>query len=181
MRAAQFRWWLQQWNRRAGVASFVALGLLISCGLGYWLAILPLQEQLYLMQTSLTNAARHNPPPAVRHVAREALNTFYANVPSVDSQFALLARLHKAASSQGLILEHGDYQFTRETGSPLMRYEIELPVKGDYAQIRRFVSTAMMDSPTLALRSITFSRQKSDDAQLTATLVLVLYLKKEDA
>lgn len=178
MTSAKLLWIFRMSAARIGREGGISICLFGACMLGYIAFLAPLRTQLDRAEAEFIVASHRSAPTATRFVAREALDHFYAGLPSVDDQFLLMARLHKAAASNGLILERGDYKFAEEGGVPLVRYEIELPVKGDYAQIRRFVFAAMQDLPTLALKSISFGRQKSDEAQLNANVVLVLYLGK---
>ena len=58
-----------------------------------------------------------------------------------------------------------------------MRYQIVLPVKGSYLQVRRFLAQAMRDTPGLALEGISFQRQEGDAPVLEAQLRLTVYLR----
>jgi Tfp pilus assembly protein PilO len=109
----------------------------------------------------------------------EQLDTFYRFFPIRASISDSMARLYSAAASQGLSLDQGDYHLSNHRDAKLARYNIVLPVKGSYMQIRKFVAQALTDIPNLSLDSITFNRQKIEDASVEAQLNFTLYLGGE--
>jgi hypothetical protein len=95
-----------------------------------------------------------------------------------SAQNALL-QLFAIAAAQKLSLDQADYQFVRDRELKLARYNITLPVKGSYSQVRAFVAQALNDVPNLALENIAFNRQKIEDASIEAQLHFTLYLSAE--
>lgn len=180
-RAAELAWSLKQGIQRIGIPGVAAIALATACAVGYVLALQPQRAEIAAAREQLRSAAAQGSAPSTVASSADRLSAFYATIQGVDAQFSLMERLHQAAVAQGLALERGDYQLATEPSTPLMRYEIELPVRGEYTQIRRFISAAMQDLPTLALKGVSFSRQKSDDPQLNAKVSFVLYLKKDGA
>ncbi len=180
-RGAALAWSLKQGVLRIGVRGVAAIALATACAAGYVLVLQPQRAEIAAAREQLRIAAGRGAAPSAVTSSANGMNAFYATVPGVDAQFSLMERLHQAAVAQGLVLERGDYQLAAELATPLMRYEIELPVRGEYTQVRRFISAAMQDLPTLALKGVSFSRQKSDDPQLNAKISFVLYLKKDGA
>jgi hypothetical protein len=64
-----------------------------------------------------------------------------------------------------------------QTSGPRMaRYEIKLPVSGNYAQIRSFLQNALAEIPVLSLDEVKFKRERASDASVQADLRLTLYL-----
>jgi hypothetical protein len=180
-RLAALAWSLKQGMREIGLPGVTAFVLLVVCAGAYVLVLRPLKTEILDIREQWGAVSSLKQGPAPSGSPMDGLNGFYASVPGADTQFSLMERLHRAAAAQSLALDHGDYQLVAEAATPLVRYEIELPVKGDYAQIRRFIAASMRDLPTLALKSVSFTRQKSDDPVLNAKISFVLYLKKEDA
>lgn len=109
----------------------------------------------------------------------EQLVAFYRFFPKLNTVSDWIAKLYDAAVQQNLILDTGEYQLVPARDGQLIRYDITLPVKGSYLQIRKFVAQALEDVPSLALGGITFNRQKIDDAFVDAQIRFTLYLGEE--
>ncbi len=107
----------------------------------------------------------------------QRLEAFYGGFPAVADIPAGLGRLVKLAAADGLALEQGQYRLAAEAAGPLLRYEMKLPVRGTYRQVRRFVEAALVDAPYLALDRIEFRREAVGDAALEASVEFSLYVR----
>lgn len=117
--------------------------------------------------------------PATR---ADQLATFYAFFPVVASLPDWLAVLNTAAASNGLVLESGEYALVAPRGEQrLARYEITLPVKGTWPQLRGFVADVMEKIPAAALEDLVLRREAVGAADVEAKLKLVLWLGAHDA
>ena len=87
-----------------------------------------------------------------------------------------LNKLYAAAGAQKLALEQGEYRITPDKSGKLARYQITLPVKGSYVQIRQFVAQALADVPVAALEDINFKRETIGATQLEARIKFTLFL-----
>jgi len=106
---------------------------------------------------------------------QEELNKFYG----FFSDTALsdwLEKLYAAAAKQKLVLEQGEYRITPSKNGNLVRYQITLPVKGSYLQIRQFVAQALTDVPVAALEDISFKREAIGAAEVETRIKLTLFL-----
>jgi hypothetical protein len=108
----------------------------------------------------------------------DQLAAFYGRFPQDDARIELVDRLFQAAASHDISLEQGDYRLLHEPNERMTRYELVLPVKGSYSQIRKFVAQVLQDVPTMALDSISLGRQKSSDSLVDAELRFTLYMVK---
>ena len=90
-----------------------------------------------------------------------------------------MARFYQAAEKKQIFLYQGEYQMVRYKYINLAAYEIALPVKASYPQLRSFINQALSDIPNLALESIDFKRQRADEPTLEAQLKFTLYLGVE--
>jgi hypothetical protein len=106
----------------------------------------------------------------------EKLNEFYGFLPPSNRIADLLERIYGAAEQQKLKLEQGEYRAVRSSVSRLTDYQVTLPIKGTYPQVRKFVATALAEVPNLSLESIQFERQKVGDSTVDVKVKLVLYL-----
>ncbi len=110
----------------------------------------------------------------------DQISGFYASLPDAGKkQSETLAQLARIAQETGVNFAQGTYQLTRVDGTRLVRYEINLPVAGGYAQVRAFLAKTLNDMPYVALTQVGFERPRIADARIEARVKLVLYLKRE--
>lgn len=104
----------------------------------------------------------------------EELNKFYgffSGTPLTE----WLNKLYAAAGAQKLVLEQGEYRLSLDKAGKLARYQVTLPVKGNYSQIRQFVDQTLIDVPVAALDDINFKREAIGATQLEARIKFTLY------
>jgi hypothetical protein len=75
-------------------------------------------------------------------------------------------------------IEQGEFRLSHEAGDPLLRYAMVLPVKGDYAALRRFLRDALRELPGLALEEVQLRRADTKAAAIEAQLRLILFVAK---
>ena len=82
------------------------------------------------------------------------------------------------------MLNRGDYKLTQIKPTPansnpgqLSRYEIVLPVTGQYCQIRQFITQVLYQTPALALSEMQIKRENTLRPTVEARLVFVLMLQ----
>jgi hypothetical protein len=109
----------------------------------------------------------------------QKLAVFYGSFPAANALPDQLEVVYRAARQQSLALEQGEYRAAKDTLEQIMRYQITLPVRGTYPQIRKFVDGALLGVPALALESIQFERQKIGDPMVEAKVRFVVYLGKK--
>ena len=102
---------------------------------------------------------------------------FFADARLTES----LNKLYAAAAVQKLVLEQGEYRIAPDKSGKLVRYQITLPVKGSYVQIRRFVAQSLAEVPVLALEDINFKRETIGATQLEARIKFTLFLSADSA
>src|SRR5262249_45730194 len=69
---------------------------------------------------------------------RSQLSNFYTFFPLLENVPELLGRINRSAKEHQLILEKGEYKLSRETDFHLVRYQVTLPMHGDYGALRNF-------------------------------------------
>ena len=109
----------------------------------------------------------------------DKLTAFYGFFPRPGDLPGLLEKIFAAAKAQGLQLEHGEYRVLTDNAGGLTQFQLTLPVRGTYPQIRKFVDGAMAEVPSLSLDSIQFDRPKVGDSTLNANVKLAVYLGKK--
>lgn len=155
------------------VLAVLALGL-------YALAVRPLASQAQSLRERVAALESHAGKPRrdaepVRPASQLAV--FYEQLPGVAQAPEVVRQLHDHAHSAGLVLERGEYRPLPDASAKLVRYQIVLPVRGSYPQVRRFLAGAMRDMPGLALDGIGFQRDKGASGQLEVQLRFTAFLR----
>lgn len=170
---------LADWLSYAGV---LGLALLMITGFSYQALVLSSQQSLLQKQQDLLAQQQliaNKPSEVVKPQQTEAelVSRFYAQFPKGTTLPDQLKVISKAAYDEKLGLEIGDYKLTTEKKGRVTRYDIQLPVVGNYAQIRRFIARVLKQIPVAALNDITLKRETSDAPKLEANIEFVLFLK----
>jgi Tfp pilus assembly protein PilO len=110
---------------------------------------------------------------------RSRLSNFYAFFPLTHDVPELLGRIYRAGIRNQVVLAKGEYKLTREADFPLVRYQITLPVSGDYARVRGFVNDVLEAVPSAALEELTLKRESIDQPELEARVRLSVFLGAE--
>jgi len=161
-----------------GWPGILGLGLLTFIAAFYFSAFRPEQVRLEELRTEVAKLAesRARTDSEEPKTPSDKLDAFYKFLPPSNRISDLLGKIYGAADRQGLKLEQGEYRAGRGNVNGLTHYQVMLPVKGTYPQVRKFVAAALAEVPNLALDSIQFERQKIGDSIVDAKVKMVLYL-----
>jgi Tfp pilus assembly protein PilO len=107
---------------------------------------------------------------------RSQLSNFYAFFPLTENLPELLARINRSANQHQLMLEKGEYKLAREPEFRLARYQVTLPIHGDYGELRSFVNDVLEAVPSAGLEELTLKRESADLPQLEGRVRFVLFL-----
>jgi Tfp pilus assembly protein PilO len=116
-------------------------------------------------------------PEAGDRSTEQQLRTFHEFFPPVSALPDWLERIYATGRAAGIAIELGEYRLMQEQGRQLVRYQMTLPLKGTYAQIRRFIAQVLEDVPALALDDIDLKRQAIHNTALEARVRLTLFLE----
>ncbi len=103
------------------------------------------------------------------------LEAFYRFFQREESTTDWLAKLYAIAEKDGLTLRVAEYQLLKGPGK-LDRYQIALPLTGDYAQIRAFLENALLEMPVLSLDQLSFRRKRSNDLAVETDARVTLHI-----
>ncbi|MBS1191792.1 MAG: hypothetical protein H6R10_3584 [Rhodocyclaceae bacterium] len=103
---------------------------------------------------------------------------FYDALPTEAEVTIWVERIYDTAAAEQLNLARGEYVLAPVADTRLVRYQIFLPVKGDYLRIRRFVATALATIPGLGLENLSLQRQNIGDTEVDALIRFSLYLAR---
>ncbi len=198
---AYLRWYASQIMKKIGVLGIVALAIALGCCLFYAFNIVPLQQKMAddanklpptnpaqilsgkTAKSQLTIALKQITPEQTKP---EQIKSFYAQFPASDTLPNCLRLIDNIALKQRLTLNRGDYKLTQikslqSNQATLARYEIVLPVTGQYVQIRQFIAQVLHELPALALSDLQLKRESAQSPSVEARLIFVLLLKNNSA
>ncbi len=161
--------WLQLGTMgRLGV--YLLLGAVI-----VWVArVLPSEHEANKLSQQLEQARRGaNPKLAVKP---RRLEDFYALFPSLDTLPDQLSAVDQAAGAANLTIKEAQYQLQPVQGLALQRYQVSLPVAGDYPSLRGFLNKVMGSASNAVLDEVRFEREESKDI-VVARLRLSFYYR----
>jgi Tfp pilus assembly protein PilO len=189
---AYVRWYSSQMIKKFGILGMLALTITLGCCLLYALNILPLQKKIVQdtlrlqqenKQKALSDATEQLPlEMAPKQTTAESIKRFYAQFPALERLPNCLRLIDNIALKQRLSLNRGDYKLTQikslqTNQGALSRYEIVLPVSGQYIQIRQFTAQVLHELPALALTDLHLKRESAQSPTVEARLIFVLLLK----
>lgn len=180
---SRVRWASRHWLHRIGWPGVLAVGILAMCLAFYWSTIRPEQARLNVARHSIATlhqqlALAGKTPSGGRLSSEDQLAEFYSKFPYEVRSPQYLEKLVALAANCGLTLNDGEYKATREKVGRLVRYQIALPVKGEYPQIRKFLTELPGALQVVALENVQFERKKVSDRNVDAKIKLVLYLEQ---
>lgn len=108
----------------------------------------------------------------------QALQVFYDFFPRVDSSPFWIRELVRIAKKQGVELTSSEYRLINEKDARMARYEMVLPVRGKYSQIRAFIADALEAVPAMAISAIAMKRESTAMDKLEVRLEINLYMNK---
>ncbi len=170
------RW--RQWLSRPALG---AIALAIVAVAFNFHVLRPAQRELTILQReSAVLRVQHRLNGSVeKENPRLQLVHFYESFPSGASAPNWLGRIHAAAEDNHLELMQGDYRVIRKRNEQLAQYQMILPVKGSYPDIRNFINAVLSDLPSISLDQIAFERQKIGESSVQATVRLTLFMRDE--
>lgn len=174
----------RRWQHLFGWPGAVGAGLLSMCPAFYLSAIHPaevrlsearkgaisVQERVKLASSGMI---RNELPPA------EQLAQFYRIFPNEKNLLPWLRKVFELAEKHGIMLDRGEYKVIPDKVGKLERFQMILPVRGGYPQIRSYLTSLRAEIPIVSMEHLQFERQKVNDTNVEARIRLALYLERE--
>lgn len=172
---------IRRWRQWLNWPALVAIAMAIAAVAFNFSVLRPAQRELTALQhKSAVLRVQHGPDGyAASESPRLQLVRFYESFPSGASAPNWLGRIHAAAQANHLELMQGDYRVIRKGQQRLAQYQMTLPVKGSYPDIRNFINAVLSDLPSISLDQIAFERQKIGESSVQATVRLTLFMRDE--
>jgi hypothetical protein len=101
----------------------------------------------------------------------------------------VIRRVFELARANNVTITQSDYrrisnrdnaQNAQATQIELSQFQIALPVKGNYAQLKRFCLGLLAEMPALSIDQLTFKRDAPNSNQVNAQLLLTLWERDTD-
>jgi len=120
--------------------------------------------------------------PIVQNNAQD-IAAFYERFPTTRALPDILSAINHIATKQNLVLNSGDYKLNKikqnkqSNSQALTQYEMVLPVKGAYINIRTFIVEVLKQEPALALLDVQIKRESTLIPTVDARLTFALFVK----
>lgn len=109
----------------------------------------------------------------------EQLAEFYQIFPNEKNLLPWLEKIFSLAKNDGINLDQGEYKVTHDRVGRLVRFQMTLPIKSEYPQIRKYLNNLRAEIPIISMEHLQFERQKVDNPVVEAKIKLALYLGHE--
>lgn len=186
--SAQLNQWLPQlrWQiGRLGTPGKIGIGLLVVSGIYFFSAVAPqetmlqqLKERAETLQIQAQKPATGDAEAGKKMTGDQALQAFYDFFPMIDSSPFWIRELVRIAKKHNVELSSSEYRLINEQDARLARYEMVLPIRGSYAQIRAFIADALESVPAIAISAIAIKRDVVSSDRLELRLEINLFLNK---
>lgn len=115
--------------------------------------------------------------PNQDELAAKRLLAFHAGLPASTGAMEAIDAIHRAAAANGVKLANGEYRLARDGGARLLRYQITLPARASYPQLRAWIGEVMNAVPSAALDEISFRRDDVGSDSVEARVRMTLFLR----
>lgn len=176
----QLLWWL----RRRGQILVFGLGaaMALAAVAINRTALEPLQAQLRELQREVPRKEAqlaHLDAPAKPLGPEAQLRQFREFFLKAGDPNDQLRRLEAIARKRGLALERADYRLNKAAADKgLDRYQVVVPLRGAYPQVRDFMMTALSELPTMALDQVQLQRKDIADTTVDAQVTLTFFVAR---
>ena len=171
---------------RLGNMGKIGVGLLVVAAIFFLGAVLPEKNTLKELRGRAETLKIQLQPgksgdmPVVEKILTndQALQAFYEFFPRFDSSPFWIRELVRIAQKQGVEINSSDFRLTFERDWRLSRYEIILPVRGRYSQMRAFMADALETVPAMAITGFAIKRDNVQSTELEVRFEISLYLNE---
>ena len=111
-------------------------------------------------------------------VPQRLLDDFRSKLPAQPQATVAIDKIYALAAQEHITLARGEYSLGVDPKTHLARYQILLPVRGSYPQLRRFLHALLGQLPAVVVEDVEFQRKKIADTDLTGRIRMTLYLSR---
>lgn len=167
--------------RQLGWQGLTGIALLLAClafGLGVALPETGRQDQLMQDLEKLHEKIPQRKDAWIDRSPQASLHTFYEFLPEEKEALSQFGVLLYMAGANGLEPEKAVYKTDHHKYASFSRYQVSLPVRGTYVDIRTFINQALNALPNLALNEISLVRQDTASDEVEASLRFTLFVRR---
>jgi len=154
------------------VATAWALGALLPG----WQSLQHLSQQTQEASAYLAKVEDGSIAPPV--VPQRQLDDFRNKLPAQPQATVAIDRIYALAAQEHITLARGEYALGVDPKTHLARYQILLPVRGSYPQLRRFLHALLGQLPAVVVEDLELQRKKIGDTDLNGRIRMTLYLSR---
>ncbi len=171
-------WHIRNSLRRLGWVGIVGVGLWILVLTYYFSVARPANIRLDELKVQAASLDRFTHASSnKKESAAEQLVAFHEFFPKSNRSPELLAKIYAVAARQGVSLKEGEYRLARDHSGNLLRYEINLPVRAEYFQIRNFLGQVLTEIPNASLDNVSFQRRRIVDPVVDSQIKLTVFME----
>lgn len=167
-----------------GWNGLVGIGCLLLALVYLLLGLLPAWQQLQQQEAQLSQETRRQQRIAaglevIEKPTQPPLEVFHQALPGQLDATTTIDRIYALAKQQSIDLDSGEYALSIDPKTHLARYQISLPVRGSYPQLRGFLHALLDVIPGLVLEDVDVQRTRISDSELSGRLRMTLYLSRQ--
>jgi hypothetical protein len=168
--------------KHLGMTGMAGLAMLVLAVVVYAGMILPNASKLDRLTEEMAAAQQRQKvsiinPAQDTHSTAGRLRTFYEFFPSRENEPKVLGKIYKAARDESVRLAEGEYKYSLGKAGRMGMYQVNLPVKGSYVQLRKFIVKVLNTLPNASLEQISFKRETIGSAEIEANIRFTIYLR----
>ena len=167
-------WMAQNWRSYLGYSGAIGAAALLLTLAGCVLWLQPQRTQRLQLLSELQQAHQPAKPNAIDAKPKLRLADFYRQFPHLNTAPDWLDQIDQKLDAHKLVLKQADYKLVRERNTPLLRYQLNLPVSGDYLAVRSFVQELQQAMPFAIVDDLLFERDAAAQATVQARIRLSL-------
>jgi hypothetical protein len=174
---------VHEYLQRLGVPGLAGLTLLVvalTWGLAGllpdWQSLQTISQQTREAHEYLAKVEDGTVAPPV--VPQRQLDDFRSKLPSQPQATVAIDKIYALAAQERITLARGEYSLGIDPKTHLARYQILLPVRGSYPQLRRFLHALLGQLPAVVVEDVEFQRKKIADTDLNGRIRMTLYLSR---
>lgn len=176
-----FLWLTTRWIKNLGLPGLAGLALVGLSLAGYFAIIVVQHSRLEQLSHDLVSEQTHLSmsrlnPQGDTHTPGAQLLAFYDFFPAREKAPKLFHSIFSAAHNESVSLAQGEYKYSHGKAGRIGIYQVSLPVKGSYVQIRKFIVKVLNSMPSAALDELSFKRDSIGRIDLEAKIRFSIYL-----
>jgi hypothetical protein len=174
-----FLLWSGRRLRELGWAGALGFALLAFATAFLVSGVWPVQDRLAGTRSSLLDLQSSlRRPGTLAPGPRQRVDAFYQRFGDDASLPELLIRLHGYALARGVNSRKADYRESAETGTPLVRVVVTLPVTASFEALRAWLADISAEVPGISLESLRVSREGIDKPDVEAEARFFVFLRR---